>query len=134
MLNQQVFVLVHIFVSNVAASFAVVYFIICCSVFFLLYHISLVLWRLPEIFNNEEVDNELYRMCFILFIINGKCQDCPILIFSRIVVIAFGHPTKYSIVHVLGFWVVVKRRYNESKSNSRLEGVQYFNIWEFLSY
>ena len=73
------------------------------AVFFLLYHISLVLWRLPEIFNNEEVDNELYRMCFILFIINGKCQDCPILIFSWIVVIAFGHPTKYSVVHVLGF-------------------------------
>ena len=50
------------------------------------------------------------------------------LIFSSIDGIAFEHPTKYSIVHVVGFCLVVKRRYNESKSNSRLEGVQYFNI------
>ena len=81
MLNQQVFILVHIFVSNVAASFAVVYFIICCSVFFLLYHISLALWRFSKIFNNEEVDNEAYGTCFILFIINGKYQDRPINFF-----------------------------------------------------
>ena len=37
------------------------------------------------------------------------------LIFFRIDGLAFGHPTKYLIVHVLGFWVVVKRRYNDLK-------------------
>ena len=37
------------------------------------------------------------------------------LIFSWIDGLAFGHPTKYLIVHVLGFWVVVKRKYNDLK-------------------
>ena len=82
MLNQQVFIFVHIFVSNVAASFAVIYFIICCSVFFLLHHISLVLWRFPKTCHNEVVHNETYRICFMLFIINGKRQDCPIDFFA----------------------------------------------------
>ena len=37
------------------------------------------------------------------------------LFFSWIDGLAFGHPTKYLILHVLGSWVVVKQRYNDLK-------------------
>ena len=131
MLNQNVFILFHIFVSSVASSFAIVCSIICCSVFFFC---IILAWcfgdnRKRLIMTKLTMKHIEYVLYYWLQVKNVKIAE---LTFCWIDGLAIGHPTKYAIVHVLGFWVVVKRRYNESKSDSRRERVRYFNYWELL--